>query len=59
LNSQKKKRYGDIAFSLTVGTLAYFLNERTDPRMQNGKTLKELFLRSRQRHIQEREAKDY
>lgn len=51
-------KYGDIAFSLTVGTLAFFLNERTDPRMQNGKSLKELFTRSRQRQLQERETKN-
>ncbi|KAL4212561.1 hypothetical protein CU097_011965 [Rhizopus azygosporus] len=49
-------KYGDIAFSVTVGTLAYFLNERSDPRTQNGKTLKDLVLRARQRQIQEREA---
>ncbi|CAO0802689.1 hypothetical protein V8B55DRAFT_1524574 [Mucor lusitanicus] len=50
-------RSGDIVFSLTVGTLAYFLNERDNPRAQNGKSLFELVSRARQRKIDQREAK--
>ncbi|KAI9314264.1 hypothetical protein BX666DRAFT_1971861 [Dichotomocladium elegans] len=50
-------RSGDIVFSLTVGTLAYFVNEREDPRAQNGKTLFELLSRRRQAMVQERERK--
>ncbi|KAI8087687.1 uncharacterized protein B0P05DRAFT_531930 [Gilbertella persicaria] len=46
---------GDLLFSVTVGTLAYFLNERDNPRAQNGKTLLELVSRARQRKIQQRE----
>jgi hypothetical protein len=46
-----------VIFSLTVGTLAYFLNERDNPRAQNGKTLMELVSRARQKKINEREAK--
>ncbi|KAK4515537.1 uncharacterized protein ATC70_010487 [Mucor velutinosus] len=49
-------RSGDIVFSLTVGTLAYFLNERDNPRAQNGKSLFELVSRARQRKINQREA---
>ncbi|KAL9544908.1 hypothetical protein MBANPS3_007387 [Mucor bainieri] len=49
-------RSGDIVFSLTVGTLAYFLNERDNPRAQNGKSLFELVSRARQRKIDQREA---
>ncbi|KAL1935019.1 hypothetical protein VTP01DRAFT_4159 [Rhizomucor pusillus] len=48
-------RTGDIVFSLTVGTLAYFVNERENPRAQDGKTLFELVKRKRQRTIEERE----
>ncbi|KAF7726426.1 hypothetical protein EC973_008760 [Apophysomyces ossiformis] len=48
-------RSGDIVFSLTVGTLAYFVNERENPRAKNGKTLWELINRRRQRTIDERE----
>lgn len=44
-------------FSLTVGTLAYFLNERDNPRAQNGKSLFELVSRARQKKIDQREAK--
>lgn len=51
-----KYRSGDILFSVTVGTLAYFLNERDNPRAQNGKTLKDLMLRARQKKIDQREA---
>ncbi|KAI9478855.1 MAG: hypothetical protein EXX96DRAFT_619773 [Benjaminiella poitrasii] len=50
-------RSGDVIFSFTVGTLAYFLNERDNPRAQNGKTLKDLVLRARQKKINEREAR--
>ncbi|KAI8996907.1 hypothetical protein BDB01DRAFT_768962 [Pilobolus umbonatus] len=50
-------RSGDIIFSFTVGTLAYFINERDNPRAQNGKTLFELVSRARQRKIDEREAR--
>ncbi|OBZ80670.1 hypothetical protein A0J61_11281 [Choanephora cucurbitarum] len=49
-------RSGDILFSITVGTLAYFLNERDNPRAQDGKTLRELLMRARERKIQQREA---
>ncbi|KAI8358550.1 hypothetical protein BD560DRAFT_405731 [Blakeslea trispora] len=49
-------RSGDILFSITVGTLAYFLNERDNPRAQNGKTLRELLMRAQQRKVQQREA---
>jgi hypothetical protein len=42
-------------FSLTVGTLAYFLNERDNPRAQNGKSLFDLVKRARQKKIDQRE----
>ncbi|KAI7896538.1 uncharacterized protein EV154DRAFT_558160 [Mucor mucedo] len=50
-------RSGDVVFALTVGTLAYFLNERDNPRAQNGKTLVELISRAKDKKIQQREAK--
>ncbi|KAI8971554.1 hypothetical protein BDF20DRAFT_915353 [Mycotypha africana] len=50
-------RSGDIVFSVTVGALAYFLNERDNPRAQNGKTLFDMLKRARQKKVQEREAK--
>lgn len=37
--------------------MAYFLNERDNPRAQNGKTLLELVSRARQKKISQREAK--
>lgn len=48
-------RTGDIVFSLTVGTLAYFVNERENPQAQNGKTVMEMLSRRRQKIVQERE----
>ncbi|CAO3619099.1 unnamed protein product [Cunninghamella blakesleeana] len=48
-------RSGDIFFSITVGTLAYFVNERDNPRAQNGKSLIELINRQRQNTINRRE----
>ncbi|KAI8887390.1 hypothetical protein K501DRAFT_212233 [Backusella circina FSU 941] len=48
-------RSGDIIFSLTVGTMAYFLNERDNPRAQNGKSVFELVKRARQKKIDQRE----
>ncbi|KAI8144857.1 hypothetical protein BJV82DRAFT_667401 [Fennellomyces sp. T-0311] len=48
-------RTGDIVFSFTVGTLAYFTNERDNPRAKNGKTLVELMSRRRQRIVDRRE----
>lgn len=50
-------RSGDIVFSLAVGTMAYFLNERDNPRAQNGKTLLELVSRAKEKKIREREAR--
>ncbi|KAI9498313.1 hypothetical protein BDB00DRAFT_799794 [Zychaea mexicana] len=48
-------RSGDILFSFTVGTLAYFTNERDNPRAQNGKTLFELVKRRNQRIVERRD----
>lgn len=48
-------RTGDIVFSVAVGTLAYFVNERDNPNAQNGKTLMELMQRKRQHTIDIRE----
>ncbi|KAI9012071.1 hypothetical protein CLU79DRAFT_771164 [Phycomyces nitens] len=50
-------RTGDIVFSLTVGTLAYFVNERDNVRAQNGNSLRELIARKRERIIAQREHK--
>ncbi|CAO3594441.1 unnamed protein product [Absidia cylindrospora] len=48
-------RTGDIVFSLAVGTMAYFVNERDNPKAQNGKSVMELMNRKRQRTIDLRE----
>ncbi|KAI8072920.1 hypothetical protein BC940DRAFT_330363 [Gongronella butleri] len=48
-------RTGDVVFSLTVGTLAYFVNERENPKAQNGKSLFELVNRQRIRTVEQRE----
>ncbi|ORX62113.1 hypothetical protein DM01DRAFT_1072429 [Hesseltinella vesiculosa] len=50
-------RTGDVLFSITVGTLAYFVNERDNPRAQNGKSLFELMNRMRLRTVQDRETR--
>ncbi|ORY94751.1 hypothetical protein BCR43DRAFT_525909 [Syncephalastrum racemosum] len=49
---------GDIVFSVTVGTLAYFVNERENPKAQNGKSLFELIKRRNERTIAAREHKE-
>lgn len=46
---------GDIVFSIAVGTAAYFMYERDNPRPE-GKSLLELLNRRRANLIQEREA---
>ncbi|KAI8343759.1 hypothetical protein BC941DRAFT_465918 [Chlamydoabsidia padenii] len=48
-------RTGDIIFSVAVGTLAYFVNERENPNAQNGKTVMELLNRKRLHTIASRE----
>ncbi|KAG2216720.1 hypothetical protein INT45_013831 [Circinella minor] len=48
-------RSGDILFSFTVGTLAYFSNERDNPRAQNGKSLLELISRRSERIVERRD----
>ncbi|KAI7862513.1 hypothetical protein BDF14DRAFT_1886031 [Spinellus fusiger] len=48
-------RTGDLVFSFTVGTLAYFVNEKENPRAHNGNTLVELVQRKRLRTIAQRD----
>ncbi|KAI9277208.1 hypothetical protein BDA99DRAFT_600970 [Phascolomyces articulosus] len=52
-------RTGDILFSFTVGTLAYFSNERENPRAQNGNSLLDLLSRRRQRIVEQRDHKKH